>query len=138
MKRKEGFTLVEIMIVVAIIALLALIAIPSLLKVLAESQKTIVINNIRQIDHAAYRVQMNSNFTGRLDLMKAHIDEMIDSGDIGLMKWPSGAELVYEDGTANVAATVATDVNWDAWLQQDPTNLVVELDGELIRNVKEN
>jgi prepilin-type N-terminal cleavage/methylation domain-containing protein len=48
----HGFTLVEIMIVVAIVALLAAIAIPNLLKASAKSQATTCINNLRQIDTA--------------------------------------------------------------------------------------
>ncbi len=47
-----GFTLVEIMIVVAIIALLAAIAIPSFVHARAKSQATICINNLRQIESA--------------------------------------------------------------------------------------
>jgi prepilin-type N-terminal cleavage/methylation domain-containing protein len=47
-----GFTLVEIMIVVAIISLLAAITIPNLLKAGAKSQATTCINNMRQIDTA--------------------------------------------------------------------------------------
>jgi prepilin-type N-terminal cleavage/methylation domain-containing protein len=50
---RQGFTLVEIMIVVTIIGLLASMAIPSYVKARSNSQQNICINNLRQIDGAS-------------------------------------------------------------------------------------
>jgi prepilin-type N-terminal cleavage/methylation domain-containing protein len=49
-QKRAGFTLVEIMIVVAIIGLLAAIAIPNFVKARTTSQQNACINNLRLVD----------------------------------------------------------------------------------------
>jgi prepilin-type N-terminal cleavage/methylation domain-containing protein len=51
-KKRAGFTLVEIMIVVAIIALLAAIAVPGFLRARKRSQASRIVNDLRMIDSA--------------------------------------------------------------------------------------
>ena len=63
MNRRSGFTLVEIMIVVAIIGLLAAIAIPSFMKARAQSQRNGCINNLRQIDAAKEQYALEGKLT---------------------------------------------------------------------------
>jgi prepilin-type N-terminal cleavage/methylation domain-containing protein len=50
--KRGGFTLVEIMIVVAIIALLAAIAVPGFLRARKRSQASKILNDLRMIDGA--------------------------------------------------------------------------------------
>ena len=50
--KRVGFTLVEIMIVVAIIALLAAIAVPGFLRARKRSQASKILNDLRMIDGA--------------------------------------------------------------------------------------
>ena len=64
---RQGFTLVEIMIVVAIIALLASIAVPGFLRARKRSQASRIINDLRLIDGAVdmYAIETNRS-TGNL------------------------------------------------------------------------
>jgi prepilin-type N-terminal cleavage/methylation domain-containing protein len=60
-KRRGGFTLVEIMIVVAIIALLAAIAVPGFLRARKRSQATKILNDLRMIDAAVDQYAIETN-----------------------------------------------------------------------------
>ena len=63
-KNRGGFTLVEIMIVVAIIALLAAIAVPGFLRARKRSQATTILNDARVIDGAIDQYAIENNQKG--------------------------------------------------------------------------
>ena len=60
-KSHKGFTLVEIMIVVAIIALLAAIAVPGFLRARKRSQASRILNDLRMIDSAVDQYAIETN-----------------------------------------------------------------------------
>ena len=61
--RRAGFTLVEIMIVVAIIALLAAIAVPNFLRARKRTQATRILEDLRVLDYALDRWAIEKNKT---------------------------------------------------------------------------
>src|SRR5437762_6585078 len=60
-RKHAGFTLVEIMIVVAIIALLAAIAVPGFLRARKRSQASRILNDLRMIDAAVDQYAIETN-----------------------------------------------------------------------------
>ena len=79
--RKGGFTLVEIMIVVAIIGLLATIAIPNFVKARDTAKMNACINNLRQIDGAvqtwALETKQADNTQVEFDQIKGYLRNQV-------------------------------------------------------------
>jgi prepilin-type N-terminal cleavage/methylation domain-containing protein len=79
-QRNSGFTLVEIMIVVAIIGLLAAIAIPNFVKARTTAQRTACINNLRQIDGAKEQWALETRKASGAPVVKEEVDAYIKGG----------------------------------------------------------
>jgi len=64
---KKGFTLVEIMIVVAIIGLLAAIGIPSILNAMSKSKESAMARNIAEVNKAKAQLTLPTGTAGGND-----------------------------------------------------------------------
>src|SRR5688572_24763199 len=110
MKKEQGFTLIELMIVVAIIAIIAAIAIPSLLNARKAGNEASAISSMRTLCtvNQQYRTRFQLYATSLANLSAAnYIDSVLGSGT------KSGYNFAYSGGTntftvSSVPATPTT------------------------------
>ena len=108
--KTQGFTLVEIMIVVLIIGILLAIAIPNFIQARESSRAKACVANLKQIDSAKQQYMMDtstSSFTNNTSLSKA--------ADSGLTKYiksipacPSGGTYTTGDATTSPSCSTGT------------------------------
>jgi len=100
-----GFTLVEIMIVVAIIGLLASIAIPNFVKARETAQTNACINNLRQIDGAKQMWATETRQGGGATPQKTDIDPYLGrSGSASNITCPAGGTSATFGTSSNINA----------------------------------
>ena len=100
-KRRGGFTLVEIMIVVAIIALLAAIAVPGFLRARKRSQASRIINDLRLIDSAVDQYAIENNKANGFPVPVTEWTKYLKAG--------TNLYLTGKDILGNLYATVNVD-----------------------------
>ena len=79
-RNRGGFTLVEIMIVVAIIALLAAIAVPNFLRARKRSEASRVLEDLRMLDSALDQYAIEHNKASGTTVQFADIQPYIKTG----------------------------------------------------------
>lgn len=104
--RKSGFTLVEIMIVVAIIGLLAAIAIPNFVKARTTAQKNACINNLRQIDGAKEQWALENKKSEGSASVATEVDEYIKGG---APDCPGGGSYTYGAVSSNPTCSLSAE-----------------------------
>ena len=105
--RKAGFTLVEIMIVVAIIGLLAAIAIPNFVRARSSAQTNACINNLRQMDAAVNQYALETRLASSAPYTLANILPYIKLNALGSIP-PCPASGSYQMGSSVSNAPTCT------------------------------
>ena len=105
--RRGGFTLVEIMIVVAIIALLAAIAVPNFLRARKRSQATRVLEDLRMIDSAIDQYAIETNKTSNASVTWTDVRAYLKTGSA---LYNSGGADLFGNSYSGLRVDVLPDV----------------------------
>jgi prepilin-type N-terminal cleavage/methylation domain-containing protein len=110
--KQSGFTLVEMMIVVAVIVILAAIAVPSFLRARKRSQASLVKNDLRLIDSAIAQYAVDTN---KQSGDPVEVDDWIDYVKESSNLYDTGQDILghdYGDQIVNNLPTVPAST-WD-------------------------
>jgi len=112
---RRGFTLVEIMIVVAIIALLASMAVPNFLRARKRSQATRILADLQVLDSAVDEYAMENNKTSGMNPVFTDLKNYLKTGSV---LYSTGADIFGDsygpftvDGIPKVPAAAFTTLS---------------------------
>jgi prepilin-type N-terminal cleavage/methylation domain-containing protein len=91
-RNKKGFTLIEIIVVLAILAILIAIAIPTMNGVLNDAKDKVVLADARAA-YVAYVLKSTETATVKLSDVAAYIDKDVDDNDIAISVAPASGTL---------------------------------------------
>lgn len=107
--RRSGFTLLEIMIVVAFIGMLAAIAIPTFIRARSTSQTNACINNLRQIDSAVQQWTLEKNKSGTDQVTSTDATPYLGHAANGIWpKCPGGGAYSVTDVSTKPTCTLSS------------------------------
>jgi prepilin-type N-terminal cleavage/methylation domain-containing protein len=115
-RKRGGFTLVEIMIVVAIIALLAAIAIPNFLRARKRSEATRILEDLRMLDSATDQYAIDNGKTTGFNPTFTDLQGYVKTGTV---LYSTGADIFGDSygggGTGVFTVDTLPTIPANAW-----------------------